>query len=287
MLNKVVFDKSRAKFVAMYNGAIVAKSKSKEYCERKLQEYTGETVAANDSETVDPDLVFSVNERFEFISNYVKLVAKEKINSFILTGSGGIGKTTEVIETLTKLGLKEDTPETYGGDFQVMKGYSTARGLYVSLFNTDGKILVIDDADTCFKDPVAASLLKAALDDKPKRIISWNAESKDEEIPRRFTYTGRVVFISNLSLHDFPQALISRSQKVDVTLNTAEMIDRIEHVFTKVKHDSKQKAEVLAFVKKYADKASDLNIRSAVALLTLRAEQGANWERMALYSFTA
>jgi len=291
MQSKVFFDNTRSKWVGMHNGKIVVRSKtSKEYCERKLQEHTGVPMGAQVTGQVDLEdnsIKFSVNERFEFIEQYVKLVAKEKINSFILTGSGGIGKSTAVVETLQSLKMREDTPDSFGGDFLVMKGYSTARGLYVSLFNTDGRILVIDDADTCFKDPVAASLLKAALDDKPKRIISWNAESKDPEIPNRFTYTGRVIFVSNLSLHEFPQTLISRSQKVDVTLDTQEMIDRIEFVFKKIKFDEVMKAEVLAFVKKYAEKASDLNIRSAVALLTLRENFGKDWEKIALYSFTA
>ena len=51
-------------------------------------------------EIVKPKPKFSVTERFEFISQFVNLVGSSKLNSFILTGSGGLGKTHAVIEGL-------------------------------------------------------------------------------------------------------------------------------------------------------------------------------------------
>ena len=143
----------------------------------------------------------------------------------------------------------------------------------------------MDDADQVFKDPLGANLLKAALDDKKTRVINWNTSREDSDIPSRFTYTGKIVFISNMSVTQFPQALVSRSQKVDLTLNVEEKVEIIEEVFKNIKHDEKQKADVLEFVKEFAPKAKDLNIRSASSLLVLRDNFGDDWKRIAEYSF--
>jgi hypothetical protein len=236
--------------------------------------------------TVDaPKCPFSVVERFDFITKFVKLLAKGTINSFVLTGSGGIGKTTTVIQTLNSLGLREDMPEQPAGDFMVIRGFSTPKALYETLFEFKDKILILDDADQVFRDPLGSNLLKAALDDKKVRVINWNSSREDADVPSRFTYTGKIIFISNLSIAQFPQAIISRSQKVDLTLNTEEKVDIITEVFKHVDKPAKVKADVLAFVKKHANKANDLNIRSAMNLFPLIEDFGSDWERIAEYSF--
>ena len=241
--------------------------------------------------TVEPDLkpkpYFSVPERFEFITQFVDLIAKKKVNSFILTGSGGLGKTHTVVETLKKRGLKEDSA-TEVGDFVTIRGYSTAKALYRTLWENNNKVILFDDADSVHKDPIGANILKAALGSEPKRIITWGAEfSKDDELPNRFEFKGRVVFISNLSQAQFPQALLSRSMRVDLTLNTGEKLERIKQVFDEIDGEVTEKAEVMEFIDQYAEVASDLNIRSALNVLKLKRDVGENWQRLALYNFTS
>ena len=167
----------------------------------------------------------------------------------------------------------------------VIRGFSTPKALYETLFEFKDKILILDDADQVFRDPLGSNLLKAALDDKKVRVINWNTSREDEDVPNRFTYTGKIIFISNLSITQFPQAIISRSQKVDLTLNVEEKIDIITEVFKHVEKPVKMKADVLAFVVKHAKKANDLNIRSAMNLFPIVEECGSNWERIAEYSF--
>ena len=83
----------------------------------------------------------------------------------------------------------------------------------------------------------------------------------------------------------FPQAIISRSQKVDLTLNVEEKVEIIGEVFKSLPNAGKAKVEVFEFVKEFAHKAKDLNIRSAVALMVLRENFGDDWKRIAEYSF--
>jgi hypothetical protein len=268
------------KYVTIIDGKTVKRTKREhlEYVLRKANRSTSDSVG----EPVKCE--FSPMQRFNFASKFVQLLYKGCINSFIMTGSGGIGKTTNVTNTLAELGLNEDKPDM-PGDYLVIRGFSTPRALYETLYEYNDKILVLDDADQVFKDPLGANLLKAALDDKKERIITWNSSREDSEIPGRFVYTGRIIFVSNLSINNFPQAIVSRSQKVDLTLNIEEKVEIIGDVFGKMKIDSLVRNDVFEFVKKYAGEAKDLNVRSAASLITLRENFGKDWEGIAKYSF--
>jgi hypothetical protein len=282
----VKYNAAKKVYEQIEGGKVVASAKTK----REL----GSSLTAVEI-TSAPKEYFSVEERFSFIEEFVGLCVRKVVPSVILTGSGGIGKTETVLRTLKKLGKKEDLYgvgdgeySSNGGDFLVVKGFSTAKALYRTLWENNGKIIIFDDADSVHKDPIAANILKGALDSGERRVISWGAEfGSNEELPNRFEFYGQVIFISNLPLAKFPQALISRAVKVDLTLTTEEKVERIEYIFTQIEGDKKEKAEVLAFVKKYADRFTDLNIRSALGILKLRQNCEANFERIALYTATA
>lgn len=268
------------KYVAVINGKTVKRTDRKhlEYVIRKSKENS------SDESVVPVKCEFSPMQRFGFASKFVQLLYKGGINSFIMTGSGGIGKTTEVTNTLAKLGLVEDKPDA-PGDYLVIRGFSTPRALYDTLYDYNDKILILDDADQVFKDPLGANLLKAALDDKKERIITWSSSREDDSIPNRFVYTGRIIFISNLSINNFPQAIVSRSQKVDLTLTVDEKVEIIDHIFGKMNLNTVVKSDVLQFVRKHANDAKDLNVRSAASLIVLRENFGDDWEGIAKYSF--
>ena len=281
------------KWEAVVGHRVLCKSVSKPYVVNMAKKQGHQIVEmdnpkASHVKMVEAKSEFSVDERFQFITQFVQLVARKTMPSLIITGAGGIGKTYTVVNTLKKMGKKEDTIGEINGDFVVIKGYSTPKGLYRSLWENNGKTIILDDCDNIFKDPIGSNVLKGALESEAKRVISWNAEfSEREELPNRFEFYGQVIFISNLDQQKFPQALLSRSMRVDLTLTTTEKVDRIETVLQNVEGEASDKKEVLEFVKKYADRATDLNIRSALSVLKLKVALGDNWERAALYNFTA
>lgn len=284
---QVVLNSESGKWEGIANGRVISRTATESLCKSKMIKKFG-NVKFEASVPVKPaKSEFGVEERFGFITQFTKLIVKEAITSLIVTGDGGLGKTYTVTNALTQAGLKEDVPEDISGDFIVVKGFSTAKALYRTLFENNGKIIVFDDADSVHKDPIGANILKGALDSGEKRVISWGSDRMDDELPGRFEFYGRVIFISNLPLTKFPQPLLSRSLKVDLTLTTDEKIDRIEQVFAESKDNAKEKQDVLSFIKKYSNKITDLNIRSSMTALKLRIEMGTGWERLALYTMTA
>jgi len=227
--------------------------------------------------------MFSVSERFDFINKFVKMIGSKKTNSLIITGDAGIGKSYSVTQNLTQLGLEETVLDN-DGDFIVIKGFSTPRALYQTFWENNGKVIVLDDCDNIHRDPTASNLLKAALDSGIHRIMSWGAmrSEKEDDTPSRFEFTGRCIFISNMTIEQFPQALLSRSYCVDLTLTVSEKLDRIESV---LKHYDGKTNEVLSFLRKHGSQAKDLSIRSALSVLKL-ANSDDDWERLALYTLT-
>ncbi len=274
------------KWIAYLNGEWVAQCKDQGKAETKLAAITGvKTEEIHDEEKI----TFGINERFDFIEKFVRMVARGVSNSLIVAGPGGLGKTHTVIETLEAMGKHELNIGDLEGDFIVVKGFSTAKALYRTLWENNGKIIIFDDTDAVIKDPIGSNIFKAALDSYDKRVISWNADFPErEELPNRFEFIGKVIFITNMSIDKIPQAIVSRSLKCDVSMTIAEKVERIEtiiysndfmrNISMDVKHDT------VIFIKEHAEKFTDLNIRSAMTIAKIRNEfDDADWSRIALY----
>ena len=307
------------------SGAVVASSANLSYLKQKVRNLglpldgTAPAAANTQVTSLRPSVVvpneFSVDERFDFIERFTKGVARGSYLSLVVSGAGGIGKSYVVTNTLASFGLTEirpmdikaaaidedsdeeiqeklinGMPLTTAGDYIVIKGFSTAKYLYRTLYDNNGKIIVLDDCDSIFKDMNASNILKAALDSSVPRYIAWGAESRgDDDLPSRFEFTGRVIFISNLSADKIPQPIISRSVKVDLTLTRDEKIERIEKVFTAINEPEASKSVVMAFIREYAERFTDLNVRSALTILQIyKAEPDeAVFKKMALYNAIA
>lgn len=292
MNTKVVFNEKAGKYDFFVGTKLVSRG-SKEFIEKKLAAHNAANgVSENMESKVDVQKPkFSINKRFDFLKHFTKMVAKKQANSLIVSGPGGLGKTYTVMNTLEKCGLVEDTIGSLDSDYIVIKGFTTAKMLYRTLWENNGKVVVFDDCDSAYRDPIGMNILKGALDSSDVRIISWNAEfSEKEELPNRFEFVGRCIFISNYSMDKVPQAIQSRSMRVSLDMTTAEKVERIETIFNEeVDADESEKASVINVLKKNADKASDLNVRAAMNLLKIRqsTESDSMFEELALYSLTA
>ena len=135
-----------------------------------------------------------INERFEIVEELASMVVNNVVPSMLLIGAGGLGKSHTVLKTIKNNGLNDS-------EFVFFKGYSTARGLYNTLYDNNGKLIIFDDCDSVLEDKVAINILKSALDSYDKRTISWMARmNKNDAYPQQFDFTGNIIFISNKSL---------------------------------------------------------------------------------------
>ena len=240
---------------------------------------------------------FSINERFGFVKDMVTMLANGDQASVVVTGPGGLGKSHTVSAALREAGFNDVSvlDELEVGDnipknsYRVVKGYSTPKGLYRTLYENRDSVIVFDDCDSVLKDPVSLNLLKAALDSYSRRIISWRADIKDEDLPTVFEFKGRVVFISNLSTTSLDQAIITRSLAVDLSMTAKQKVERMRFLLTQPDFMEDfamvHKTESMDLVDNLCDKIKELSLRTLMQVIKIRkSNPNGKWKDLAEYA---
>jgi len=237
---------------------------------------------------------FSINERFGFVSDMVTMLAKGDQASVIVTGPGGLGKSFTVTQSLRQAGMKDMSLAEIGApvgkkNYVVVKGYSTAKGLYRTLYENKDGVLVFDDTDSILRDPVSLNLLKAALDSYSRRIITYRADIRDEDLPQSFEFKGRVIFISNLSSSQIDQAILSRSMVVDLSMTTQQKVDRMRFLVDAPEFMPEfpraMKLDALNLIDNVKDYVRELSLRSLIQCTKIRkANPNDNWKQLAEFA---
>lgn len=290
------------KWIGKFNGKVVVKTSSKYYAERKMAEfYEAEAKVAEVNNKLNDE--FPIDQRFDFVSDIVKMVASRKTPSAIITGDGGLGKTYSVVKALKESGLRDMTEFLSESDigaitmtdkmFTVIKGYSTAKALYRVLYENRNSVVVFDDCDSVLKDPDALNLLKGALDSFDKRFITWNAEMRDDQLPRLFQFKGGIIFISNMSPEKLDQALRTRSMCMDVSMTLEQKIQRMRTIMQMDEFlplvPYEYKADALAVIDEFKSQAKEVSLRTLISTAKIRANDSGNgnWKKLAKYMLIA
>jgi hypothetical protein len=222
--------------------------------------------------------IFSINERFEFLNDLTSMVVTGVTPSLVVTGPGGNGKTNSVKRTISDNQLSDN-------EFVFFKGYSTARGLYNTLYDNNGKLIIFDDCDSVLEDKVSKNILKSALDSYEERTISWSKMTKADEYPSQFNFTGRIIFISNKSKDSIDGALKSRSLMVDLTMTPEEKIERLTYILPNIlpEYDMETKELALNFLDNVKNDV-DINIRTFIMVTKMCKSFPDTWRKLASYS---
>jgi hypothetical protein len=272
---------------------------------------------------------FTINERFEMLADLIKMVINKNARSILITGEGGVGKTHTVLGELAAAGKidtkkapkpvaakiaevaladGDDEEEEEGsearfdtrdtalmerfepGDYVVMKGYTSAAGMYEFLYTYRDKIIIFDDCDSVLKDGTASLMLKAALDTYEERWVTWNTSSaavNRSSAPSSFLFTGSIIFISNMNIRKVDEAVRTRCHKVDVSMTNAQRIERMRHVIADVMPgvENDLKLDALNLLDEYKDLTSNINFRSWMNIISIRKDPSvSDWKRLALFS---
>lgn len=186
----------------------------------------------------------SLIEQFDSLEQYVRIMTDGVINSLLVYGVPGVGKTETIKRALKK----------YNASFEYFQGgvkdaYSIAKILYE---NRNDKIIVFDDFDSIFKIKAAVDILKVALQDHYSRTITWadgTKRAKRDTLPTKFEFTSSVIFVSNRPRID--AALRDRSMLVCIDAGKAEILEWIRLHFNTFLADmpSEIKETVYTFLK--------------------------------------
>ena len=223
------------------------------------------------------------------------MLFRSQTASCVITGEGGLGKTYSVLKALKASGLRDVSELPIGTTlnginpqyFRVVKGFSTAKGLYRILFENQSGVVVFDDCDSVLKDPDATNLLKGALDSYDKRWITWNTSINDDGLPRSFEFKGGVIFISNMPAEKISQAIRSRAMNVDLSMTVDQKIERMETI---MKSDEflpsismSYKEDALSIIRENKSIASEVSLRTLINVTKIRNSGNDNWKMLAKY----
>ena len=90
--------------------------------------------------------------KYQDIRDFTRLVGAGHSTGFYVYGSGGIGKSFNVIKTL----------EDSGNEFKLLNSRLSAPGLAEAMKKAPKRIFVIEDVEDAFADKQALNLLRAA-----------------------------------------------------------------------------------------------------------------------------
>ena len=302
MTATVTLDSQTGKYIGTVNGKVVVRTTNRAWAEKRIAALGTSKVDFEQQATAvaTRDAKYGINTRFGFVEKLVNMVAAGVQPSAVITGEGGLGKTYTVIKTLLANGLTDlsDMAEFQVGAvlnsrkcFTTVKGYSTAKGLYRTLFENSKSVVVFDDCDAVLKDPVALNLLKSALDSYGRRVISWNADMRDDDLPRSFEFTGSVIFISNLDQSKIDQAIRSRSMMIDLSMTTSQKIERMETIAESAEflpeYDLTVKRDALNLIRDLRDVAKEISLRTLISVTKIRAANPDDYRDLAEYMLTA
>lgn len=296
----IIFDEKAQKFHFTTKEGKKYSSANRKYIEFQYNRVVG-AEAVTSSETIDDAPKFSLEKKFEILARNVKMVATGLQKSLVLVGSPGSGKSFIVNKVLKQCGFKDISEVLATAEdgavvnryktYTVVKGYSTAKGLYRDLYENKDSIIVFDDADAIQKDIIAVDLLKGALDSNDKRIISWKADMRDEDLPRSFLFNGRIIFISNMTKQKFAQPLLSRATSIDLEMTQTEKIDRMETI---MKEDDflpevpvSYKKDAISIIREVQRHCKEISLRTLIKVANIRMMfEGEEFRETAIYTLT-
>lgn len=248
-------------------------------------------------EETDEELEIRIEETYSTLTKLIRGVSANAVNSLIVSGAPGLGKSYEVNKTLNDINYGE-----YGYVFH--RGYIKATHLFRMLWENRqrGKTIVLDDTDSIFGDETALNILKAALELKDVRTIGWGSEKefKDEDgdvIPRYFKYEGNIIFLTNLPFSDIASgtsknaphlaALESRSLVLDLKINTKrELMAKVKQTVRKgmlrnLGLTAYEEQQVLEFMEENTDRLKDISLRMAEKITAMVLMDRDDWKPVA------
>ncbi len=247
----------------------------------------------------DEQIIERMRERFQILDDMTQASIDGVVRGMVVTGPPGVGKSFGVEQVLEKNSLF-DVLANNKLRFEVIKGASSAIGLYKVLYNNADKnsVLVLDDCDTVLYDETSLNLLKAALDSCKKRKLCWNTDSallRREGIPDSFEFNGSVIFITNLKfdnvrgkIKDHLAAIMSRCHYLDLTMDTTrEKVLRCKQIvadgmLNEYDFTDEEETDLMDFMISNKEKMREISLRMVTKLADLKKSFGdEKWKRTA------
>lgn len=236
------------------------------------------------------ELEREIKDKFDTMEDLYNAVFSGAIKSLMISGSPGTGKSSSIEEILSH------QAKLNGYTYSTIKGVATPLYVFEHLRDNcqENHIVIFDDCDNLFYDHSSLNVLKAALDSKKHRIVTWGSTRGTES--KSFEFKGSVVFLTNISFNNITknevlkshlQAMASRSHYFDVSLNSnIEKFIRIKQVckntdiLSSRSIDAEQSKDIIDFIYGNMDKFSELSLRTTSKIVDMFLYSPDKWRRL-------
>lgn len=252
-------------------------------------------------EMSDEQLLSFIKEKFDVMRQLITGVVENGApRALIIAGGGGVGKSYNVQDIL-------DPFKEQGRNITYESGKVTPIQLYKLLwkYRNEDDIIVLDDTGAIFASEESVELLKAALDTKAERWISWRSEAGSlaaENVDPKFLYNGTMIFLTNKDMDALkesgPQkmrphmeALMTRAVYLDLALHhSRELLLWVNYVTRKsglliqqgLKKDDQEIA--LKYLADHRDSLREISLRTVIKLgefMTAHGGANGHWRKFA------
>ena len=196
-----------------------------------------------DSPTTD-----KLEEIFNTIKNFTKMVVKGHKKGFLLYGNAGIGKTYNIIKA-----IKEENQK-----LNIFSGHITSLELYHYLYEHRKENVILDDINI-LENEQNLNLLKAVLGETS--IVQYNTTSTKLKVPNKFKFEGSLIILLNSIPENSSslKAVESRTLFYEMKLDYNEKIEILEELtknpYKKLKDDERN--EILKWIKDNTNEATE------------------------------
>jgi predicted ATPase len=220
----------------------------------------------------------SYNKKLGMIEKVVTGMVRSQVNSLLITGAPGIGKSYTVNKVLKRL---EDED---GINPIITKCHLTPLTMYQYLcdYRDSKDVIVFDDCDDVLYKTDALNLLKAATELGGARKVSWHSNRVDEQ---SIIYHGKIIVITNYWVKGNPHfiAICDRMHVFPLNVSLDEKLAKIQSLSEDLlkKYDTDiETDDIIDYIVNNKDKVNpdQLTIRSFCKLIELKVLVGSDWQ---------
>lgn len=168
----------------------------------------------------------SLEEKQELLAHMVRLVARKVSYGLFVAGTGGLGKSKVISETLAAEGICP----------VLLNSHVTPLSLYGTMFaHREDHVLWLDDCDSIYPNLRILGLLRSALWGQGERIVTYSSTQLDD-IPSSFVFNSRIICCANTlpsARNEAFKAVLSRIDVFQLNALNEEILDLMRSLAAK------------------------------------------------------